>query len=242
MTGASRGIGLAIYSQLQSEGCMVVGISRSMIDKEELNPESENNFHIVDLMNDEERESCKRYLIEKYGYFDIVVNNVGGTMDENDPLSDLAVYDKVMKYNFGITVDINSWVIPSMISNHWGRICNVSSISALENQGPPAYSAAKAALNAYTRGVGRYLADKNIIMTSVMPGAVLTKGGYWDSMMRQNPERLREYLKNRMAIGRLGTVQEISNLVTFLVSDHSSFMVGSNILVDGGQGRVFNQE
>ncbi len=240
ITGASRGIGQAIFSQLNSEGCHVVGLSRSHIEFDEVKPELKNDFYIVDLMNDKERESCMSFLKEKYGYFDIIVNNVGGTLDENNPLSDLSVYEKVMKYNFGITVDLNAMFIPSMISNNWGRICNISSISALENQGPPAYSAAKAALNAYTRGVGRFLAHKNIVMTSVMPGAVLTKGGYWDLMRRENPEKLEEYLRNRMAIGRLGTVEEIANLVTFLVSEHSSFMVGSNILVDGGQGRVFH--
>jgi 3-oxoacyl-[acyl-carrier protein] reductase len=129
-----------------------------------------------------------------------------------------------------------------MIERKWGRICNISSISALENQGPPAYSAAKAALNAYTRGVGRYLSRNNVIMTSVMPGAIFTEGGYWDLMQNENPLRLKDYLENRMAIGRLGTVEEISKIVAFLVSDNSSFMVGSNVLVDGGQGRVFNQE
>lgn len=242
VTGAGRGIGQSICVQLESEGCEVVGISRSKPERGLQSKISQEHFYAVDLMDNRERNDCKKFLIEKYCYFDILINNVGGTLYENDPLSNLETYERVMKYNFGITVDLNATFIPLMIERKWGRICNISSISALENQGPPAYSAAKAALNAYTRGVGRYLSRNNVIMTSVMPGAIFTEGGYWDLMQNENPLRLKDYLENRMAIGRLGTVEEISKIVAFLVSDNSSFMVGSNVLVDGGQGRVFNQE
>jgi 3-oxoacyl-[acyl-carrier protein] reductase len=128
-----------------------------------------------------------------------------------------------------------------MIERGWGRICHISSISALENHGPPAYCTSKAALNAYVRSVGRFLAEFNIVLTGVMPGAILTNGGYWENMKNNNPEKLESYLQNRMSSKRLGRVQEISELVCFLVSEHSSFMFGSNVLVDGGQGRLFTQ-
>ena len=67
-----------------------------------------------------------------------------------------------------------------MQKNKWGRICHISSFAALENQGPPAYCSAKAALNAYVRSVARYVAKDNVILTSVMPGAIFTQGGYWE--------------------------------------------------------------
>ena len=121
----------------------------------------------------------------------------------------------------------------------WGRICHVSSISALENQGPPAYCAAKSALNAYVRSLGRFVAADNVILTSVMPGAVFTKDGYWDVAARERPAHVEKYLNERMAIRRFGRVEEISELVAFLCSEHSSFCVGSCVLADGGQGRAF---
>jgi len=130
-------------------------------------------------------------------------------------------------------------LIMEMKKNKWGRICHISSISALENQGPPSYSAAKAATNAYVRGISRSLASDNVIVTSLMPGAIHTDGGYWDHVAKTNPSHLEKYLDERMAARRLGRVEEVSNVITFLVSEHSSFMVGSAILVDGGQGRVF---
>jgi 3-oxoacyl-[acyl-carrier protein] reductase len=144
-----------------------------------------------------------------------------------------------MDLNFGIAMEVNNLVIPGMREKKWGRICHVSSISALEVQGPPSYGAAKAAINAYVSSESRYLASENVILTSVMPGAIFTEGGYWDDVSKNRPEHLKNYLNERMASKRLGNVSEIAELVTFLVSEHSSFMVGSNILADGGQGRTF---
>ena len=72
-----------------------------------------------------------------------------------------------------------------------------------------------------------------------MPGAVFTKGGYWDKQSKKNPKKVKKYLAERMAIKRFGKVNEISEIVKFLCSDQASFFVGSNVLVDGGQGRSF---
>ena len=148
---------------------------------------------------------------------------------------------KYREGNINIAIDINRYVIKSMRKKKWGRIVNISSISALENQGSPSYCAAKAALNAYTRSVGRHISKDNIIMTSVMPGAIKTEGGYWDLKSKLDKKHVRNFIKNRMAINRFGTVKEISNFVVFLSSDKASFCPGSSFLVDGGQGRVFNQ-
>jgi 3-oxoacyl-[acyl-carrier protein] reductase len=79
----------------------------------------------------------------------------------------------------------------------------------------------------------------NVILTSVMPGAVFTNGGYWDHASRERPAHVEKYLNERMAIRRFGRIEEISELVAFLCSDRSSFCVGSALLADGGQGRVF---
>jgi 3-oxoacyl-[acyl-carrier protein] reductase len=126
-----------------------------------------------------------------------------------------------------------------MMGRKWGRITHISSISALENQGPPQYCAAKAALNAYIRSVGRFVAADGVVVTGVMPGAVMTAGGYWDEVMKQRPEHGGNFLRERMAIKRFGEVKEISSIVSFLVSDSASFMTGSVVLADGGQGRTF---
>ena len=171
--------------------------------------------------------------------FDIVVNNAGGNLGLTNPLDNFQSFRKVLDFNLGLAVDINARALPGMIKRKWGRITHISSISALENQGPPQYCAAKAALNAYIRSVGRYVAADGVVVTGVMPGAVMTAGGYWDEVMAQRPEHGKNFLNDRMAIKRFGDVKEISSIVNFLVSDSASFMPGSVVLADGGQGRTF---
>ena len=78
-----------------------------------------------------------------------------------------------------------------MIMKKYGRIVTYFiKFSTLENQGPPSYCASKAIANAYVRSVGRYVSEHNVIMTSVMPGAIMTEGGYWDQVSKTKPESL----------------------------------------------------
>ena len=242
VTGASRGIGASICESLAREGANIIAIARSGSDLAKLKSKISNGDHhfiVADLTKDRVIDEICTDLIKQGLSPDIVVNNLGGTLGITDPMCSSYEFLELMQFNLGIAIDINRTFIPFMQSRKWGRITHVSSISALENQGPPSYSAAKAALNAYVRGLARYLAADNVILTSLMPGAIYTEGGYWEDVSKNRPEHLTRYLEERMATKRLGHVSEIAELATFLVSEHSSFMVGSSILADGGQGRVF---
>ena len=76
-------------------------------------------------------------------------------------------------------------------------------------------------------------------MTSVMPGAVMSEGNYWDVARKKRPKHYKKFVNERLAIKRLGKVEEISSIVQFLCSEKASFCVGSCFLVDGGQGKSF---
>ncbi len=203
----------------------------------ELPNSNPHDYFVADLSRNSEIKRLLNFLKNKQ--IDILINNVGGTLNVNDPFQDVVDFQNVMKFNLEISIQLNNSLIPKMQQNKWGRVCHISSISALENQGPPAYCAAKAALNAYVRSIGRFVAADNVIVTGVMPGAVLTKGGYWDEASIKRPDHVKKYLDERMAIKRFGLETEISELVSFMVSEHASFLVGSIFLADGGQGRVF---
>ncbi len=239
VTGGSRGLGAAIAKRLASDGVCVTVAARGSreLDQLAIDLGQKHSSYVIDL-NDESEFSAFLNFVEQ-SRFDIIVNNAGGNLNLTNPIDNYGTFKTVMNFNLGIAVDINSRALPNMIEQGWGRITHISSISALENQGPPQYCAAKAALNAYIRSVGRFVSPSGVVVTGVMPGAVLTSGGYWDQVLQERPEHAEKFLAERMAIKRFGEPEEISSLVAFLVSEESSFMTGSIVLADGGQGRSF---
>jgi len=243
ITGAGRGIGEAIAYSLAKENVTLIVVSKTKKDLTSLiNKTSNPKLHYIfpaDLSKESESKKLIYFIKKKKIIPDIIVNNVGGTLNINNPLAGVSDWRKVLRINLEVGIEINNAFIPYMQKKKWGRICHISSIAGLENQGPPSYCASKAALNAYVRSVGRYLSSQNIVMSSVLPGAILTKNGYWDSQFKMYPAKVKKYLEERMAIKRFGTVEEISEFVVFLCSKHSSFCSGSQFLLDGGQGRLF---
>lgn len=243
VTGAGRGLGEAICKSLATEGVRIVACSRTESDlidlTKSLKDPAKHRYIALDLALENGVLDLISFINNNNLIPDIIVNNVGGNLGYTNPLGTVEEWQSVMYLNVEVALQINREFIPHMQKNKWGRICHVSSIAALENQGPPAYCAAKSALNAYVRSLGRFVSSDNVILTSVMPGAIFTEGGYWDETAKNRPDHVQKYLNERMAIKRFGRVEEISEVVSFLCSEHSSFCVGSCLLVDGGQGRVF---
>ena len=236
VTGGGRGIGKKIIEDLLKKNCKVINLTRNI-------SKIESNKNLInlkcDLANIDQIKQSLKEITKMKILPDIIINNVGGNLNINDPFASLDQWKKVYDLNFFNSIEINNYFIKNMKKKKWGRICYISSISALEQQGTPHYCSAKAAINSYVRSVGRYVAKDGIIVTAVMPGAVYTEGGYWSIKKKKDAKNYKKYINERMAIGRIGRVDEISNFVIFLCSDKSSFAVGSCFLVDGGQGRSF---
>ena len=242
VTGASRGIGRAIAHSLAKEGASVAALARGAEDLSSLETALPGDGHAtdtLDLMSDNLGPAIEQCFDAGDRPFDIVVNNVGGTLDITDPFAPIEDWRAVMRLNFDVAVEINRHFLPAMQAAGWGRVVNVSSVAATELNGPASYAAAKAALTAYTRCVGRLVARDGVVMTSVLPGVVKTEGGYWERMETENPEHVGRYLADRCPLGRFGTVEEIADVVVFLCSERSSFAPGSSWTVDGGQLRSY---
>jgi 3-oxoacyl-[acyl-carrier protein] reductase len=246
ITGAGRGLGRSIAACLAREGATVVVNSRtendlqSLIDQVSIpSKKSNHRAFCADLTAPQGPSKLLQFLNEHQIIPDIVVHNLGGTLDVRDPFCTMEEWQSVMRINVEVPVELNRMLIPYMQKKKWGRICHVSSIAGLENQGPPSYCAAKAGIIAYVRSVGRFVAKDGIVITTVLPGAVFTEGGYWDVTSKTRPDHVQKYLSERMAIQRFGEPEEIGEVVAFLCSNLSSFCIGSAFLVDGGQGRVF---
>lgn len=115
----------------------------------------------------------------------------------------------------------------------------VSSICGEEALGcPVAYSAAKSALNSYAKNISRPLGKRGIRVNVVSPGNIIFPGSTWENKLAENQQAVHTMLKREVPIGRLGTVDEIADVIVFLSSERSSFLTGADIIVDGGQTRV----
>lgn len=245
VTGAGRGLGQAIARCLAKEGARVALVARSESDLQALSDEmggAAAGHHAVamDLMPDGAPAALMRNLAgHDFADLDIVVHNLGGTLDIKDPFCSLEDWRRVYRFNFEVAVELNTMVVPGMQSRGWGRVVHISSISAMENHGPVTYCAMKAALTAYTRSFGGVVAPDGVVVSAVLPGAVFTDRGYWDTASRENPVHVEKFLTERQRIGRFGRTEEIGNYVTYLCSELASFNTGSIVPVDGGQGRGY---
>ena len=246
VTGGANGIGQAISRDLAREGVRVVITSRSQeaIDTtlEMMGGAESGHYGVVSNISEEGAPAKLADDIHRnVGELDIVVNNVGHTQDVVDPYCPISDWRKVFRLNLEVAIEINNLFLPHMKEQDWGRVVNITAGAALENSGPVAYCTSKAAMTAYTRSMGRILAieTRNVVMTAVLPGIVLTKGGHWDTVLKKRPEHAEKYLKERSPAGRFGDPSEISPTVVLMCSEKATFHQGSIILVDAGQGRHY---
>lgn len=244
ITGAGRGLGRSVASCLANEGCFVVAVSRTESDINSLmleigGKEAGHCGISKDLMELGSPEKLVAHLNQYVGAIDIIVHNLGGTLDITDPFCSIQDWERLWRFNMGISLELNLLLLPYMQKQKWGRIVHIASIAATENQGPVPYCSIKSAITSYARSMGRVVAADGIVISSVLPGAVFTKDGYWDYTSKNNPEHVEKYLNERMAIKRFGTPDEIGHPVAFLCSELASFFIGSSVPIDGGQGRSF---
>ena len=247
ITGGSKGIGAAIAKAFAAEGTKVTIVARSEDNLknivEDIGGAKEGHaFVSANLLEAGEPTRVVNELLAQHKSYDIVVHNVGGALGIKNPLSPVDEWNTVWRFNVGIAIEMNTYLVPQMQKKRWGRLVHISSVSAESGELPShnyggaiPYAAAKSYLNAYVKGMGRELARDNIVVTALMPGAVISKGKYWDNLSKTNPEMVNNYLQERHAIGRFGTAQEIAPFAIFMASEQASFACGSIVSIDGGR-------
>ncbi|MGB8266570.1 MAG: SDR family NAD(P)-dependent oxidoreductase [Candidatus Velthaea sp.] len=244
VTAGSRGIGRACALALAAEGVRVAVCARTAADVanvlEELGGEAAGHRGFVcDLLESDAPVRLARQVVEQFQALDIVVHNLGGTLSVRGIDVPIADWRRVFRANFEVAVEINGVVLPAMLERKSGRIIAISSLAGDEHQGALPYAAAKAALNAYIRGLGRELAKSGVVVSAVSPGTVLTENGVWDIRRRTDPESVEKYIAEKLPAGAFQRPERIADIVAFLASERATEFTGSVLAADGGQGRSF---
>jgi NAD(P)-dependent dehydrogenase (short-subunit alcohol dehydrogenase family) len=225
VTGCSRGIGQAIAEVFAEEGATVVATSRSM----EPGQLDGIDCRSLDVANEQEWIDTVAAVVNQYGHVDVLVNNAGIIAYESLHELSTAEWNAVVATNqTGTWIGMRE-VIPHMIAQGGGSIVNVSSIwGSVAVSGAHAYHATKGAVRNMSKSAAITYATDSIRVNSVHPGFI------WTPLTQAQAPEINDYVVGQTPMGRAGQPREVANCILFLASDESSFVTGSELVVDGG--------
>ncbi len=246
VTGGTHGIGFAIAQSLVKEKCKVIVCSRSADRISEaleiLNGFGVSNFGCTfDALS---RESVQELITSIFSQYpdgiDILINNVGGGGrwgNENILNNDMRVWDEVYQKNVGVAIQLTTAFLPGMIKKNWGRVVGITSVYGKYCGGRPWFNVAKFSETALFKNLSlnKDLIRRGITFNTVAPGGIMIPDTGWEVYQKRDPVEFEEMVDKNFPLGRLGTPDEVANVVTFLCSPKASLVNGASILVDGGE-------
>lgn len=235
ITGATRGIGKQIAITLAKQGYNIA------LNYRKENEELENTKKEIekigvqvlavkgDVANFENCENFVKQVIERFGQIDVLVNNAGITKDMLLMRMKKEDFEQVIDTNLVGTFNVTKNVVPYMMKARSGRIINISSVVGISgNAGQTNYSASKAGIIGFTKSLAKEIASRNILVNAVAPGFIET------NMTDVLKDDVKQEIAKNIPLKRMGTAQDVANVVKFLASDDSSYITGQVINVDGG--------
>ena len=235
VTGSSRGIGKACAIRLAKDGfTVVINYSHSENEAKNVLKEIESfggsgMIYRADVSNLDEVKAMMRDVSKTYGQIDVLVNNAGIVRDEYLLMLNPETLDKCFDLNVKGYFYCAQQAVLKMFRKKSGVVINMSSVSGiLALAGQSVYSATKGAVNSLTQTMAKELAPYGIRVNAVAPGFIET-----EMLNALSDEKKQAYL-NAIPMHRLGTVEDVANVVSMLASDAASYITGQIITVDGG--------
>jgi 3-oxoacyl-[acyl-carrier protein] reductase len=234
VTGASRGIGRAIAVHLARCGATVAGIARSVSGLDETlaairGAGGTAEGFAADVADSADVARVMGEIEGKFPKIQILVNNAGITRDGLMLRMEDDAWQQVIDTNLKGTFLFCRALGSIMLRQRYGRIINITSVSGLMgNPGQANYSASKAGVIGFTKTIARELASRGITVNAVAPGFITT------DMTDVLPDKVKAEVKERVPVKRLGTPEDIADLVAYLASPSASYLTGQVIAVDGG--------
>ena len=234
VTGASRGIGKAIATQLKELGATVIGTATSENGAANISEYlGEGNGLVLNVTSDDSIAAMFDNIKAAHGSIDILVNNAGITRDnlfmrmKDDEWSD------IIETNLTSVYKVSKAAIRPMMKKRTGRIINIGSVvGSMGNAGQVNYATAKAGLLGFTKALAREVASRGITVNTIAPGFIDT------DMTQTLTDEQKEGIFSQVPANRLGKPEEIASTVAFLASDTAAYITGETIHVNGGMYMV----
>ena len=243
VTGATSGIGRATALRFASEGARVALVARSAEGLKEVADEIESHGgESVEISADVMVEDAARRTIteafEKFGGLDVLVNAAGIIGNGTVETTTLADWDVMMNVNLRSVFHLMQLAAPHL-EKRPGNVVNVSSVTGLRAfPGVLAYCVSKAAVDQLTRCAALELAPKGVRVNAVNPGVVVTEIHKRGGMNEESYAAFLERSKTTHPIGRVGSPEEVAELILFLASDHAAWITGATYSIDGGRAQT----
>jgi 3-oxoacyl-[acyl-carrier protein] reductase len=238
VTGASRGIGRAIAHELARRGATVIGTATSDAGAQSITSALsqaglKGRGLVLNVADQASIDALLAELEAQEGIPSILVNNAGITRDNLLLRMKAEEWDEIINTNLGSVYRMSKAVLRGMMKARRGRIVNIASIvGVMGNAGQTNYAAAKAGIIGFSKSLAREVGSRGITVNVVAPGFIAT------DMTAQLPPAQQQQLVQQVALGRLGTVEDIAHAVAFLASPHAGFITGETLHVNGGMYMV----